>query len=141
LSFPQGGGYGGTFVYSTNNAAGITATLTTLPPPTVSNPPPGTELAAFELKLSASVTFAAWYSLLTSITIPPAVPTAGHSFGEYGYDLTTGVAEGWNPGTVAGTSITFEPGLGPVTLTDHTYLMILVMNNASSPAIGGVTAQ
>jgi hypothetical protein len=141
LSFPAAGGYAASFVYSANNAVGVTATLTTLPPPPVSGAPPGTELAAFELTLSGSVTFAQWSELPSSIMIPPVVPTAGHSFGAYGYDLTTGVAEGWNPGTVAGTTITFGPGLGPVTLTGHTYLMILAMNNASAPVIGGIVAQ
>ncbi len=90
-------------------------------------PPPGTSLAYFEFTLSHSVTFAHWYRLLTSIVIPPTVPTSGHSFDEYGYDLTNGTQLGSNPGTVNGTSITFAPGFGPVTLTDDTYLYVLMM--------------
>ena len=91
------------------------------------NPQPsGTILVSFEITLSQSVTFSEWHDLLTTITVPSTVPTSGHSFNEYGYDLTTGVAQGLNPGTVSGATIAFGSGIGPVTLESHTYLIVLV---------------
>ena len=54
------------------------------------------------------------------------MPTAGHTFAEYGYDLTAQTQLGWNPGVIDGTTITFPKGLLPVTLTTHRYLYVLV---------------
>ncbi len=131
--FPSVGGYGGTFAYSSNNAvSGNVATINTIGAPSASlmpgQPPPGKVLVAFELTLNQSVTFASWYRLLTTITVPTSVVTAGHTFSEYGYDLTNSVGEGYNPGNINGTTISFSPGLGPVTLlANHSYLTILAM--------------
>jgi hypothetical protein len=132
LQFPMAAGYGGSFVYSANDASGVVTvalTTTTAPVAGLAGPAPaGTTLVSFEFTLSKSVTFAKWYRLLTTITIPASIPTAGHTFAEYGYDLTTGNGTGSNPGVVNGTTITFSPGLGPVTLLDHRFVMTLVMN-------------
>jgi len=85
-------------------------------------------LVAFEFTLDRSVKFADWFFLLTTITIPSSLATNGHTFDEYGYDLTQGVGGGYNIGTVQGTMISFGQGLGPVTLLgNHTYLVVLTM--------------
>lgn len=131
--FPSIGGYGGTFVYSSNNAVpGASASISTISAPSASlvpaPPPSGTMLVAFELTLNQSVTFTSWYRMLTTITVPASVATSGHPFSEYGYDLTSQVGEGSNPGTLNGATITFAPGFGPVTLlANHTYLIVLAM--------------
>lgn len=131
VNFPDVAGYGGTFVYSSNDASSAAAaTVVTIDKPGVSlipgQAPPGTVLAGFEFMLNQSVTFTNWYRLLTTITIPSATAANGRTFSEYGYDVTAGVAEGYNPGTVSGTTISFGAGFGPVTLlANHTYLIIL----------------
>ena len=133
IVFPSTFGYGGSFVYSANDAAvGTTARIAVINAPSANllpgQAPSGNLLVAFELTLGQSVTFAKWYRLLTTITIPPSVSTAGRAFSEYGYDVTKGVAEGSNPGTVNGTTSLFNPGLGPVMLlANHTYLIVLAM--------------
>ena len=131
LNFPSVDGYGASFVYSANDApAGTIATSTlsnSLDTSLPSLPPKGTELVNATLTLSQTVTFTNWYRLPTTITLPASIETQGHSFAAYGYDLTAGVEEGWNPGTVTGRTIAFGAGLGPVTLKNHTYLYILTM--------------
>ncbi len=130
ISFPVAGGYGGTFVYSANDAPPNTsaALLTTTRRVGIPGPqPPGAILVSFEFTLSQSVKFADWHELLTTITIPATIPTSGRSLYEYGYDLTKGIGIGINPGTVSGTSIVFRSGGGPVTLTADTYLLVLVI--------------
>ena len=133
MNFPNIDGYGGTFVYSSNNATGTTnATAVTIVKPSASlvpgQAPPGKMLVAFELTLNQNVTFADWYSLLTTITIPADVSTSGRALNEYGYDLTAGVAEGYNLGTVNGSTISFGGGLGPVTLLgSDTQLVVLAI--------------
>jgi hypothetical protein len=134
VTFPSVGGFGGTFVYSANNAtAGMaTATITTIDGTAASlipgQLPPGKMLAAFEFELNQSVTFIDWYRLLTTITIPSSITPGGHTFSEYGYDLKNAVAEGSNPGIINGWTISFAPGPGPVTLlANHTYLLVLSM--------------
>jgi hypothetical protein len=130
-TFPAVAGYSATFVYSSNNAPpGTNATITTFAAPSASliptQPPSGTLLAAFEFSLNNSVTFSQWNRMPTAITIPASAASTMHSYSAYGYDLTTGVAEGYNPGTLSANTITFTPGLGPVTLLGgHTYLMVL----------------
>jgi hypothetical protein len=113
-----------------NGSGSVTAALVTttgaiggLPGPA----PRGTPLATFEFTPSADVTFSAWNDLLTTITIEP-MPTAGHTFEEYGYDLTSGVAQGENPGPLSGNTVSFGSGFGPVTLLPHHYAVVLVMN-------------
>lgn len=131
LRFPSVAGYGGTFVYSANNASSAaTATIVTVDQPGASlipgQTPPGTELVGFELTLNENVTFTNWYRMLTTIVIPSAPSPDGGTFSEYVYDVTAGIAEGSNPGTLSGTTISFGIGLGPVTLlANHTYLIIL----------------
>jgi hypothetical protein len=134
LSFPAAGGYGGTFVYSSNTASvPVSATMTTSAEPAGTLPlpaPPGTVLAAYTLTLSQTVTFTAWHSLLSTITLPSSVSMVSHTFSEYGYDVTpTGViGMGSNPGTMNSQSISFGDGIGDVTLEgNHTYLIVLVM--------------
>jgi hypothetical protein len=130
VQFPTADGYGGSFVYSSNDASGATtariATTTATVPNRPGPPPPGTILASFEFQLTANVTFSKWYSLLTTISVPSTLPTAGRTFAEYGYDLTARTQLGWNPGVANGTTIEFPMGLGPVTLTTHHYLYTLV---------------
>ncbi len=129
ITWPVAGGYGGAFIYSANNAtASVPVTLSTSTYPVsqlTSQSVPGTPLASFELTLPQSVTFANWQGLLTSITIPPTLSTAGHTFDEYGFDLTANVASGYNPGTVVGTTIDFSVSATSVTLANHTYLLVL----------------
>ena len=108
------------------------ANVTTIDSPSPSlvpgQAPSGTMLAAFEFTLNQSVTFVDWNELLSAVTIPSSVSTNGHTFDAYGYDLTLSVAEGYNLGTVSGTTISFGSGLGPVgLLANHTYLIVLMM--------------
>lgn len=130
FAFPSAGGYSGTFIYSASNAAESTSmTATTLAGPQANLVPagqmsPGTMLVAFEFTLNANVTFSNWKRLLTTITIPSSVLTAGDMFNGYGYDRTANIGE--SPGVVTGTSINLGSGLGPVTLFGgHTYLSVL----------------
>jgi hypothetical protein len=130
LQFPLADGYGGSFVYSANDARVATSAQLTTTTATVPNrpgpPPPGTILVSFEFHLTNSVRFSKWNSLLTTISLPSTVPTAGNTFAEYGYDLTAQTQLGWNPGVISGTTIAFPTGLLPVTLTTHRYLYTLV---------------
>jgi hypothetical protein len=130
LQFPLADGYGGSFVYSSNDAPVATTAELTTTTATVPNrpgpPPPGTILVSFEFQLTNSVRFSKWNSLLTTISLPSTVPTAGHAFAEYGYDLTAQTQLGWNPGVINGTTIAFQTGLLPVTLTTHRYLYTLI---------------
>jgi hypothetical protein len=129
LQFPSADGYGGSFVYSSNDAPVATtahlATTTATVPNRPGPPPPGTVLVSFEFQLTNSVRFSKWNSLLTTISVPSTVPTAGHAFAEYGYDLTAQTQLGWNAGVINGTTIAFPTGLLPVTLTTHRYLYML----------------
>jgi hypothetical protein len=134
VTFPNVGGYDGTFLYSANNAiAGVaTASITTIVAPPISlvpgPAPPGEMLVAFEFELNQDVTFIDWYRLLTTITIPSSIATSGRTFSEYGYDLTNAVGEGFTPGTLNGKTISFAPSSGPVTLlANHTYLIVQTM--------------
>jgi hypothetical protein len=129
FDFPGVGGYIAHFTYTENSATAIvgvnsSATLGALPglPPPA---PAGTPLVSFTFALASSVTFVNWNRIPSEITIPSSLSTAGHTFAVYGYDLTTGVAMGNNPGIVNGTTITFSPGVGPVTLTTDTYAYVL----------------
>jgi hypothetical protein len=77
LQFPLADGYGGSFVYSSNDApVATTAELTTTTaavPNRPGPPPPGTILASFEFQLTNSVRFSKWNSLLTTIRLPSTV--------------------------------------------------------------------
>ena len=130
VQFPLADGYGGSFVYSSNDAPVATTAKLTTTTASVPNrpgpPPPGTILVSFEFQLTNRVRFSKWNSLLTTISVPSTVPTSGHAFAEYGYDLTTRTQLGWNPGVINGTTIAFPTGLLPVTLTTHRYLYALV---------------
>jgi hypothetical protein len=133
ITFPAAAGYGGAFEYSANNAAGIVSvalvTTTSEIAELTSQSIPGTPLAAFEFTLSQSVTFQDWQGLLTTITIPRGIATAGRTFDEYGYDLTANTADGFNPGTVNGQTISFTVSSGSVTLQNHRYLLVLTAFN------------
>jgi hypothetical protein len=131
VTFPNVAGFSGTFLYSANDApAGVTASITTIDAPAVSivpgPTPPGNLPAAYEFELNQTVTFVDWYRLLTTITVPSSIASSGHTFREYGYDLTNAVGEGYNPGTINGNTISFAPGPGPVKLlANHKYLLVL----------------
>jgi hypothetical protein len=133
LTYPAGGGYTATFAYSSNNASsGVVATVTTITNPPSSlvpmDPPAGTTLIAYELTLNSDVTFTIWNGFLSSVVLPQSIQPAGHTFSDYGYDLTLGVASGSDPGTVSGSTVTFPAGRLSVTLrANHTYLMVLAM--------------
>ena len=133
VTFPVAAGYGGAFAYSANNA-GSTARVTLVTTTDdiaelTTQSIPGTPLAAFEITLSQSVTFQDWRGLLTTITIPAGIATSGRTFDEYGYDLTANTADGFNPGTVNGQTISFSVSSGPGTLQNHTYLLVLTAFN------------
>ena len=90
--------------------------------------PPGTMLIAYELTLSQDVTFTVWNGFLSSVVLAQALQPSGHTFSDYGYDLTLAVAEGSDPGTLSGSTVTFPAGRFAVTLrANHTYLMVLAM--------------
>ena len=61
------------------------------------------------------------------MSIPAAAATSNGQYAIYAYDETTGVGIGSNPGTLSGTSITFSPAGGPVTLEAHKYLFLLTL--------------
>lgn len=132
LAFPALAGYGASFAYTANNAAGgASAGVVTTVNPVLTYPagntPPGTVLAAFDFTLDRSVTFRGWNRLPSAVTIPAGLAVAGHTLEIVGFDRTTNVAIGINPGSVAGTTVTFSPGLGPVTLTPHTFEFVLTV--------------
>ncbi len=129
VAFPTVGGYGAVFRYSPNDLSATTMVdLATSSAPMLTVPggaqPPGVQLAAFRFTLGTRITFEHWYRLPTIVSIP--APAGGRSFAIYGYDLTTGVGTGINPGNAAGTTITFSAALGPVTLLPHEYLFVLI---------------
>ncbi len=90
--------------------------------------PPGTMLIAYEITLNNDVTFTVWNGFLSSVVLPQSLQPSGHTFSDYGYDLTVGVASGSDPGTVMGSTVIFPAGRFAVTLlAKHTYLMVLGM--------------
>ena len=133
LTYPAGGGYTASFAYGANNApAGTIANVTAITNPPASivpmDPPSGTMLVAYELTLNQAVTFTVWNGFISSVTLPQSIQPSGHTFSDYGYDLTLGVASGSDPGTVNGSVVSFPAGRPPVTLlANHTYLMVLAM--------------
>lgn len=133
LVYPAGGGYTASMIYSANNApAGTTVTVTTItnPPESLApmDPPPGRALIAYEITATQNVTFSVWNGFITSISLPPSIDPNGHTFSDYGYDLTLGIASGSDPGTVSGSTISFPTGRPPSHfLANHTYLMIVAM--------------
>jgi hypothetical protein len=132
LAYPSIDGYSANFYYSTNTAVPNTSVALVTSTERVANvpggiAPPGAILVAFTFKLNQSVTFGQWYRNPTTVSIPAAAATGRGQFALYGYDETTGIGIGWNPGTQVGTSITFSRGLGPVTLDAHMYLFLLTL--------------
>ena len=132
LAYPLAGGYSAIFQYSANNAGPETSVgLVTTTKPVANVPggvaPPGIFLVAFTFTLNQSVTFSQWQRNPTTVSIPVAAAARKGQYAIYGYDETLGMGIGSNPGSMNGTSITFSPGFGPVTLDAHTYLFLLTV--------------
>jgi hypothetical protein len=136
------GGLAGSLVYAASTSGTgdpANATLTTTIP-ILASPPPGTNLAAFELQLNTAWTFANGL-YVSPFVLPSGYPTTGLSFYEYIYDTTSGLQVGspLGPVTSTGDSLMFAAP-SPVTAFSanalDTYAVILTAATAGSSSTG-----
>ena len=137
------GGLAGSLIYAasasgTGDSANAELTTTI---PTLASPPPGTNLAAFELQLTQSAWTFANGLYVSPFVLPNGYTTTGLSFYEYVCDTTSGApCSSLGPATISGDSLTFSAP-SPVTAFSaamlDTYAVILTAVTTTSPTTTG----